>query len=87
MLQSGTRLFFPEWSKLKMASLGSVPDKFKLLCVYGTLGLVVTNAPRTAKVLGSNRTGPVVFQTKFSVSKKCCLLFVCRSFVGLVAIS
>ena len=67
-----------------MINLGSAYNKFKLLCVSGTVGLEVTNTPGTAKMLGSNPIGPVFFSTrKYFVSKKDCRL----CFVGLVATS
>ena len=44
-----------------MVNLGFVHNEFKFLCAFGTLGLEITNTPGTAKVLGSNLTGPVSF--------------------------
>ena len=44
-----------------------VHNKIKLLCVFGTFGLKVTNNPVTTKAMGSTLTGPVFFQT----FKKC----------------
>ena len=46
--------------KIRMVSLGSL-HKVKFLCVFRTLGLEVTNTLGTAKILGSNLTGPVFF--------------------------
>ena len=54
-----------------MINLGSAYNKFKLLCVSGTVGLEVTNTPGTAKMLGSNPIGPVFFQPEsISFQKK-----------------
>ena len=63
---------------------GKFNYKFRFLCVSGTLGLDVSKAPWTEKVLGLNLTGPVFFSNrkKFRFRQNCrliiCLLMFCR---------
>ena len=55
-----------------MVILGSVHSEFQFLCVSGTLGLEVTTATGTAKVLGWNLTRTAFFQTASSQFQKNC---------------
>ena len=77
VLQPGTRLFEIRHGKLRISN-----NEFKFLCVSGSLGMKVTNMPRTANVLEAKLTGLVCVQTKnFPVQKNCrliCLLILCR---------
>ena len=72
-----------------MVNLESFHIEFKLLYVSGTLGLVVTITPRTAKVVGSNlMKSPVFFEPEiFRFKKKFGMVLVCLCFVGLIGTS
>ena len=74
-------ILFTVWSKLETVNLALVLNKFKFLCNSGTLGLEVTNTPRTAKVVGSNLTRPVFFKREVPpISKNCQLVISLRMF-------
>ena len=47
--------------KIRTSKFGLVHNEFNFFCVSGTLGLEVTNAPVTAKGLGSKLTERVFF--------------------------
>ena len=49
--------------KIRNSKFGLVHYEFKFLCVSGTLGPEVTNAPGMAKGLGSKLTGRVFFSS------------------------
>ena len=74
-----------EWSKLEGVNLSSAHIEFKFHCVYGTLGLEVTNTHGMAIVLSSKLTYLFFFQMgNIPIQKNVGFLFVCLCFVSLV---
>ena len=68
-----------------MLNLGSVYNQFKFCCIACTLGQNKTNAPGTAKVQGSNLTGPV-FSKGSTPKNHRRRTIVCLCFAGLVGV-
>ena len=89
VLQPGTIRLFP---RKQLCPQDSVVSRWlpwfimnSNFLVSRTFRLVITNTPRTAKVLGSNLTRVSSFSSgKCSGSKKFGSLFVCLCFVGVV---